>query len=71
VITAELFESVTILFSDIPVFGRMVAECSPMEVVSFLSQIHTAFDNVVIQFDVYKVETINDSYVVSKSVDLS
>jgi class 3 adenylate cyclase len=63
-ITAELYESVTTLFSDIPVFTRLVTECAPIEVVTFLSQIHSDFDRVVSSFDAYKVETINDSYVV-------
>jgi class 3 adenylate cyclase len=63
-IEAELYESATVLFSDIPVFSRLVAECAPMEVVRFLSQIHSDFDREVSSFDAYKVETINDSYVV-------
>ncbi|OQV25453.1 Atrial natriuretic peptide receptor 1 [Hypsibius exemplaris] len=63
-IQAEFFESATVLFSDIPVFSRIVAECGPLDVIAFLGQIHTAFDKVVPHFDAYKVETINDSYVV-------
>ena len=61
----EYFESATVLFSDIPVFGKIVADCGPLDVIAFLGQIHSAFDDVVARFDVYKVETINDSYVVS------
>jgi class 3 adenylate cyclase len=64
---AELFESATLLFSDIPAFANIVAECQPMDVIDFLSQLHTSFDNIVARFDAYKVETINDSYVVRES----
>ncbi|OQV16764.1 Atrial natriuretic peptide receptor 2 [Hypsibius exemplaris] len=67
-VAAELFESATVLFSDIPVFARLVLECAPMEVVTFLSTIHSRFDVVVSEFDAYKVETINDSYVVVSGI---
>ncbi|OQV17361.1 hypothetical protein BV898_08610 [Hypsibius exemplaris] len=63
-IIAEIFDSVTIMFSDIPAFGLIVAQSEPLEVIDFLNHLHTAFDRVVAQFDAYKVETINDSYVV-------
>ncbi|OQV16976.1 putative Atrial natriuretic peptide receptor 1 [Hypsibius exemplaris] len=63
-IDAELFDSATVLFSDIPVFPRIVEQCGPLDVLQFLAQMHSAFDKVVRSFDVYKVETINDSYVV-------
>ncbi|OQV16977.1 putative Atrial natriuretic peptide receptor 1 [Hypsibius exemplaris] len=63
-IDAEFFDSATVLFSDIPVFPRIVEQCGPLDVLKFLAQMHSAFDKVVRSFDVYKVETINDSYVV-------
>ncbi|OQV16759.1 putative Atrial natriuretic peptide receptor 2 [Hypsibius exemplaris] len=67
-IEAELFESGTILFSDIPAFSHLVSQYTPNEVLAFLSQIHSMFDLVVADFDAYKVETINDSYVVASGI---
>ncbi|OQV12169.1 putative Atrial natriuretic peptide receptor 1, partial [Hypsibius exemplaris] len=67
-IIAEIFDSVTIMFSDIPAFGLIVAQSEPLEVIDFLNHLHTAFDRVVAQFDAYKVETINDSYVVASGL---
>ncbi|OQV12174.1 putative Atrial natriuretic peptide receptor 1 [Hypsibius exemplaris] len=67
-IIAEMFDSVTIMFSDIPAFGLIVAQSEPLGVIEFLNHLHTAFDRVVAQFDAYKVETINDSYVVASGL---
>ncbi|OQV12176.1 putative Atrial natriuretic peptide receptor 1 [Hypsibius exemplaris] len=67
-IIAEMFNSVTIMFSDIPAFGLIVAQSEPLGVIEFLNYLHTAFDRVVAQFDAYKVETINDSYVVASGL---
>ena len=60
----ERFDSATILFSDIPVFTEIISRCSLMEIIGFLNNVHSAFDQIVRQFNVYKVETINESYVV-------
>jgi class 3 adenylate cyclase len=60
----ESFESVTISFSNLSGFAEFAAKSTPYKVVTFLNQSHSLFDNVVFNFEVYKVETINDSYVV-------
>ncbi|GAU91918.1 hypothetical protein RvY_04084-4 [Ramazzottius varieornatus] len=68
VVIPEFFECATVLFSDIPSFGQLVSEHPPMGIVVFLNSIHSYFDRVVQGYDVYKVETINDSYVVVSGV---
>ena len=63
-IAAELYESATILFSDIPAFALLVNGCSPLILVKLLNAVYTAFDETIGKFDAYKVETISDSYLV-------
>ncbi|WRH66228.1 MAG: adenylate/guanylate cyclase domain-containing protein [Planktothrix sp. GU0601_MAG3] len=62
---AERFEQATIMFADIVDFTGFSSRISPSELVNFLNQIFSAFDELAEKHHLEKIKTIGDSYMVA------
>lgn len=61
---AEHFEEATILFADIVGFTNLAAKLEPMQLVDGLNQIFSAFDQLTEKYNLEKIKTIGDAYMV-------
>lgn len=61
----QMFDSVTILFSDVVTFTEICSRITPMEVVSMLNAMYSIFDTLTERNKVYKVKTLNHNLLIS------
>ncbi|MDQ2097992.1 MAG: adenylate/guanylate cyclase domain-containing protein [Tychonema bourrellyi B0820] len=62
---AERFDSATVLFADIVDFTSLAARISPLELVNFLNQIFSTFDQLTEKHGLEKIKTNGDAYMVA------
>lgn len=67
-VAPEAFNCVTVFFSDIVGFTSLSSESSPMEVIDFLSDLYLCFDETLEHYDIFKVDTIGDAYIVASGL---
>jgi class 3 adenylate cyclase len=63
-LVADSFEEVTVLFADLVGFTEFSAWISPTELVKLLNQIFSMFDELAARYEVEKIKTIGDAYMV-------
>ncbi|EFO26806.2 hypothetical protein LOAG_01677 [Loa loa] len=62
-VNAYEYQEVTVMFGDIPNFHSIVMGCRPQQIMKLLNELFTKFDRLVDKHSVFKVETIDDTYV--------
>lgn len=67
-VVPEAFDCVTVFYSDIVGFTSLSSESSPMEVIDFLSDLYLCFDETLENYDIFKVDTIGDAYIVASGL---
>jgi adenylate cyclase len=65
---ADHFDGASILFADVVDFTPMSEKMSPTELVDLLNEIFSYFDLLVEKYDVEKIKTIGDCYMVASGV---
>jgi class 3 adenylate cyclase len=61
---AERFESASVLFVDVSGFTRLASRISPEVLVTILDEMFSRFDALVEEFQLEKIKTIGDAYLV-------
>ena len=59
---SAITKTILVGFHKVNDFSNLSKIHSPIEVINILNEIYTVFDSRLDLFNVYKVETINDSY---------
>jgi guanylate cyclase len=65
---AEQFDAVSILFADMVGFTSLSARMAPQDMVDLLNEVFSSFDVLVRRYDLEKIRTIGDNYMVASGV---
>jgi adenylate cyclase len=65
---ADHFDDASILFADVVDFTPLAGELDARELVGLLDRLFTSFDGLVDRYDVEKIKTIGDCYMVAAGV---
>jgi adenylate cyclase len=69
--TAQRFDQVSVLFADIVGFTPLSATMEPEELVERLNTVFTFFDTLADRYEVEKIRTIGDTYMVASGIPVT
>jgi guanylate cyclase len=61
---ADHYDAVTVMFADLVNFTQMSEKMPPLQLIDFLSQVFLKFDQLAEKYQVEKIKTIGDAYMV-------
>lgn len=67
-VIADHYDGASILFADLVGFTPMSAQMTPTEMIEMLNQIYSHIDSLAEKYDVEKIRTIGDNYMVASGV---
>jgi guanylate cyclase len=67
-VVAEHFDSASVMFADIVHFTELSSQLSPEEMVRLLNEIFSDFDELVTRYQLEKIRTVGDNYMVVSGV---
>jgi adenylate cyclase len=65
---ADHYDEASVLFADMVGFTPLSAQLHPVEMVELLNEVFSFFDSLLDKYDVEKIRTIGDSYMVASGV---
>jgi adenylate cyclase len=65
---ADQYTAASILFADVVEFTPMAAAMTPLQLVDLLNEVFQCFDDLVEKYDLEKIKTIGDCYMVASGV---
>jgi guanylate cyclase len=65
---ADHYDEASVLFADMVGFTPLSAQLPPVEMVELLNEVFSFFDSLLDKYDVEKIRTIGDSYMVAAGV---
>ena len=65
---ADHYNAVSVLFADMVGFTPLSAQLPPVEMVELLNEVFSYFDSLLDKYNVEKIRTIGDSYMVASGV---
>ena len=65
---ADEYTAASILFADVVEFTPMAAAMTPLQLVDLLNEVFQCFDSLVEKYDLEKIKTIGDCYMVASGV---
>jgi PAS domain S-box-containing protein len=67
-IEPQVFPSASVCYLDIVGFSAIAKQVAPLDTLKFLDEVYETINQVVEQYNVYKVETVGDTFVIAAGV---